>query len=49
MKKIDKETMKDFKAVQRALKVFKDQERLAKVEKVIIIKSNKNTTINIKL
>ena len=47
--KIDKKTMKDFKAVKRALKVFKDNERLASVKKIIIIKQNKNTTININI
>ena len=47
MKK-EKQTKKDFKAVKRALKVFKDKERLSKVQMIIVSKS-KDTTININL
>jgi hypothetical protein len=46
--KIDKQTIKDFKAVKRALKVFKDTKRLEAV-KTVVIKHNKDVTININL
>jgi hypothetical protein len=47
MSKENKQLKKDFKAVKRALEVFKDIERLDAVK--VVVKNNKNTKIHINL